>query len=65
MSPNERSITTRHKVLVLVIGIGYNTFFIFVFGIGCNSFLSGYWYWLLQHNLLVLLNNPAIIFIEL
>lgn len=65
MSPNERSITTRHKVLVLVIGIGCNTFFIFVFGIGCNSFLSGYWYWLLQHNLLVLLNNPAIIFIEL
>ena len=40
MSPNERIITTRHKVLVLVIGIGCNTFFILVFGIGCNTFLT-------------------------
>ena len=45
MRPNEKRITARHKVLIMAaiytfllsIGIGY-----------CNSFMSGYWYWLLN-----------------
>ena len=46
MRPNEKRITVRHKIYIMEA-----TLFLLSIGIGyCYTFMSGYWYWLLQYN---------------
>ena len=47
MRPNEKGIMAKHKVYIMAA-----TLFLLCIGIGyCNTFMSRYWYWLLQYNL--------------